>query len=301
MVADGLEAPEGPIAFDDGSVLVCEILGGRLTKILPDGSRRVVAQTGGGPNGAAIGPGGACFVANNGGYLSKMVNGKRVMQFGEGGAPPPPNGSIQRVDLASGAVTTLYDRVGEQQLRAPNDLVFDADGGFWFTDMGKIGQRSMDLGSLCWARADGSECREIDRGLITPNGVALSPDGRTLYVALTDTRQVLAYTITQPGTVTTLPNGRPARRILASLGGDIEFDSMKVEACGNIVVGTLQQGALTVLSPDGDFVERVPFPGWVTNLAFAGPDRRTVYATMTPAGKLVRLRWPRPGLKLAWS
>lgn len=298
VLADGLGMPEGPIALDDGSVLVCEISNGRLTKVLPNGVKQTVAETGGGPNGAAIGPGGACFIANNGGYPTEVIEGKPVMQRDPFKAEP--KGSIQRVNLASGEVQTVYKSAGDHQLLAPNDLVFGADGNFWFTDLGRLGDRAIRLGSLCWGRADGSECREIDHGLMTPNGIALSPDGRTLYVALSSDRKVLAYTVTGPGTVAMLPNGKPQSRVLASLGGDIALDSMAVEENGNIVVGTLIQGALTVLSPAGELVERVSFPGWVTNLDFGGPDRKTAYATMTPAGKLIQLAWPRPGLKLPW-
>jgi gluconolactonase len=68
VITDGLDFPEGPIAMPDGSVLVVEIKGGRLIRVLPDGSKEVAAELGGGPTGAAIGPDGACYVANNGGF-----------------------------------------------------------------------------------------------------------------------------------------------------------------------------------------------------------------------------------------
>ena len=67
-VTRGLRFPEGPIAMADGSVLVVEIEGARLTRVLPDGTKQTVAELGGGPNGAAIGPDGACYVCNNGGF-----------------------------------------------------------------------------------------------------------------------------------------------------------------------------------------------------------------------------------------
>src|SRR2546430_144230 len=67
-LAEGLQFPEGPVALADGSVLLVEIAAGTLTRIAPDGTKSVVARTGGGPNGAAIGPDGKCYVANNGGF-----------------------------------------------------------------------------------------------------------------------------------------------------------------------------------------------------------------------------------------
>src|SRR5829696_6974627 len=67
VVASGLRFPEGPVPLSDGSVLVVEIERGTLTRVLPRGTTEVVAFLGGGPNGAAIGPDGACYVCNNGG------------------------------------------------------------------------------------------------------------------------------------------------------------------------------------------------------------------------------------------
>src|SRR5690554_5995489 len=131
-LATGLRFPEGPIAMPDGSVLLVEIMGARLIRIAPDGSRDVIAELGGGPNGAAIGPDGACYVCNNGGGV--VV----------GGRPPEP-GRIERVDLGTGRFERVYEQVGEHRLSAPNDLVFDRQGNFWFTDLGKTKGRTKDL------------------------------------------------------------------------------------------------------------------------------------------------------------
>ncbi|MFI5041206.1 MAG: SMP-30/gluconolactonase/LRE family protein, partial [Acidimicrobiales bacterium] len=116
LVGEGLAFPEGPVALADGTVLVVELLAGRLSRITPAGTE-LVAEPGGGPNGAAIGPDGAVYVCNNGG----LRNG--------GGA------RFERVDLATGAVERIVAQVGDHPLRAPNDLVFDRAGGDWFTDV----------------------------------------------------------------------------------------------------------------------------------------------------------------------
>ena len=68
VITTGLEFPEGPIAMEDGSILVVEIKRGTLTRVLSTGEQEIVAELGGGPNGIAIGPGGKCFVCNNGGF-----------------------------------------------------------------------------------------------------------------------------------------------------------------------------------------------------------------------------------------
>src|ERR1044071_3274438 len=96
-----------------------------------------------------------------------------------------PEGPIAMLDgsvvLETGAVETLYTHSDQGQLRGPNDLVFDAHGGFWFTDFGKTRRHDMDRGCVCYAKADGSTCREVIRAMITPKGVGLSPDGPRLY------------------------------------------------------------------------------------------------------------------------
>ncbi|MDH5291819.1 MAG: SMP-30/gluconolactonase/LRE family protein, partial [Acidimicrobiia bacterium] len=118
-IAEGLRFPEGPIAMDDGSVLLVEIERGTLSRVAPDGTVTVAAECGGGPNGAAIGPDGAVYVCNNGGFGWRHVEGMLLpgMQ-----AEHYTGGSIQRVDLASGAVTTLYTECEGWALKGPNDL-----------------------------------------------------------------------------------------------------------------------------------------------------------------------------------
>src|SRR5579884_3876905 len=129
LVTEGLEFPEGPMAMADGSVILTEIKGQRLTRVRPDGSKETVAETGGGPNGAAIGPDGAIYVANNGGSFEfSNVGGMNVP-----GATPPSHkgGYIQRVDIRSGKCETIYgpDSCPGGRLNGPNDLVFDREGG----------------------------------------------------------------------------------------------------------------------------------------------------------------------------
>src|SRR6476620_489776 len=67
-ITDGLRLPEGPIAMTDGAIVLVEIARRTLTRVSPDGAKRVIAELGGGPNGAAMGPGGKIFVTNNGGF-----------------------------------------------------------------------------------------------------------------------------------------------------------------------------------------------------------------------------------------
>lgn len=297
ILAEGLAFPEGPVALADGSVLVVEIAAGRLTRVRPDGLREVVADVGGGPNGAAIGPDGACYVCDGGGYeWHRHEDGTLHPGLQPAGYA---GGRIVRVDLASGEARTLYTHSDKAPLKGPNDLVFDADGGLWFSDLGKRRARDMDHGAICWARADGSECREVIHPMTTPNGVGLSPDGRRLYVAETGPGRLWAFDIAGPGRIARAPDS-PAPHggtLVAGLPGYRMFDSLAVEADGRICVATLHDGGITVVSPSGDAVEHVPMPDrFATNLCFGGAGMRTAFVTLSSTGRLAAVAWPRPGL-----
>ena len=146
-LATGLLFPEGPVAMPDGSVLLVEIKRGTVTRVTPEGKVEVVAETGGGPNGLAIGPDGAAYVCNNGGFLWSELGDLLVpldLATGSNQTPDFEGGRIERVDVATGAVTVLYRECDGRPLRGPNDIVFDAAGGFWFTDLGKTRARELD-------------------------------------------------------------------------------------------------------------------------------------------------------------
>jgi gluconolactonase len=299
-LATGLMFPEGPIALDDGGVLLVEIARGTLTKVRVDGGVEVVAQVGGGPNGAAIGPDGAVYICNNGGCFEW----EDLMGFTLPGAVPEgwTGGSIQRVDLASGEVTTLYTESSGRPLRAPNDLVFDAHGGFWFTDHGVRLERTSDRTGLHYALPDGSSCEEVVFPLDAPNGIGLSPDGNVLYAAETNTGRVYSWPVTAPGEVAaTTPVGHGGH-VLAGLPGMQMLDSLAVDGAGWVCVGTLVNGGITAISPDGAIVEHLPFPDpLVTNICFGGPEGRTAYVTLSGTGQLAAVDWPRPGLRLPFN
>lgn len=301
ILATGLRFPEGPVALADGSLLVVEIAAGRLTRIAPDGRKDIVAEPGGGPNGAALGPDGKCYLCNNGGFRWREEGG---LLFPGLAAEDYRGGRIERVDLATGRVEVLYDACNGRRLNGPNDLVFDSAGGFWFTDHGQARKRERDRGGLYYALADGSRIEEVDFPIDTPNGVGLSPDGAELYVAETTTGRLWAYAVTAPGRIEEKARQFAWRkgRLVSGIGGYRLFDSLAVEAGGNICVATMPEGAISVLAPDGRLVESVHFPDpLTTNLCFGGPDLGTAYVTLSSSGRLVKMPWARPGLKLAYE
>jgi gluconolactonase len=298
VLATDLEFPEGPVVMPDGSVVLVEIRGKRLTRVYPDGRKEVVAQIPGGPNGAALGPDGKMYICNNGGF-SWIPTGKMIMP-----GPQPDDylgGSIQRVDLQSGKVETVIDKCGEHPLRGPNDLVFDRNGGLWFSDLGKRRARDMDVGAFYYLKPGMKEIVEGMHGVLPANGIGLSPDENTVYIAETPTARLWAYDLSAPGTVKprdVIYRGERGKPI-AGLGGYQMFDSLAVEASGNVCVATLISGCISVIAPDGSLVEQVPTGDRVTtNIAFGGPDMKTAYITLSGKGELIAMDWARPGLAL---
>jgi gluconolactonase len=301
ILATNLNFPEGPIAMPDGSVVFVEIGAGQLSRWRTNGKVEAVATPGGGPNGAAIGPDSACYVCNNGGFVWHTdPNGGR---YPHGRAADYAGGRIERIDLATGRVERLYDRTEHGPLSGPNDIVFDAHGGFWFTDLGSMGEREIERGRICYARADGSMIRDVVVPMLTPNGIGLSPDGKTLYVAETVTARVWAFEVTGPGELAlrSFPALTPGMLLYAS-SVYCMFDSLAVEANGNVCVATIGPpgvAGISVISPQGELIERVAMPDRsTTNICFGGADLRTASITLSRTGRLAQVRWTRPGLAL---
>jgi len=302
-ITAGLEFPEGPVAMSDGSVIVTEIQGGRITRVAPDGSKELVAEPGGGPNGAAIGPDGKLYVTNNGGSFQYLDMGG--LNFPH--QPPPSSwtgGRVERIDIETGAVEVLYEECDGNPLRGPNDLVFDAHGGFWFTDHGVRLERTSDRTGIYYAQPDGSEIREVIFPMDAPNGIGLSPDGSRLYVAETFANTVWWWKVTGPGEVEQVPGIFPhGGTLLYSPGGLQGFDSLAVDGDGNVCVGTLVNGGISVVDgQSGELVEFVQTDDILTtNICFGGEGHRTAYLTLSGTGRLASAVWPRAGLPLAHS
>ena len=299
VLASDLAFPEGPVVMPDGSVILVEIRAQQLTRIHPDGRKEVVAKMPGGPNGAALGPDGKIYVTNNGGFGWFPSRGTMMP-----GAPEPHEylgGSLQRVDIQSGKVETLFSKCGEHPLKGPNDLVFDKDGGIWFTDLGKRRARDMDVGGVYYVSPDHNTITEAVFGVLPANGIGLSPDEKTVYVAETPTGRLWAYDLSARGEVKpgdVIYRGERGKPI-CGLGGYQMFDSLAVEASGNVCVATLVSGCISVIAPDGKLVEQIETGDRVTtNIAFGGPDLKTAYITLSGKGELIAMDWPRGGLPL---
>ncbi|HSS09746.1 MAG TPA: SMP-30/gluconolactonase/LRE family protein, partial [Acidimicrobiales bacterium] len=259
LLAEGLAFPEGPVALPDGSVLLTEIDRGTVTRVSPEADIEVVAECGGGPNGAAVGPDGALYVCNNGG---RWASGKWD------------GGWIERIDLASGDIELLYRECDGRRLSGPNDLVFETSGWFWFSDTGKFRGRQRDVGSIYYASPAGDAITEVVHPAETPNGIGLSPDQRTLYYAETITGRLRKRAIVGPGRVEEGSDRDPAT-LVCGLPGYQLLDSLALDRNGSVCIATLRPGCITVVDPNDGEVTQYALPpqfegGTPTNICFGG-------------------------------
>ena len=302
VLAGDLGFPEGPVFLPDGSILMVDMERGTIPRVA-NGAVSIVATPGGGPNGLALTGPNTAVIANNGGFLWTTVNGVSIPIDHATHTNEPPGfmgGWIEELDLVAGATRRLYDEFEGRPLRGPNDLVVDEVGGIWFTDHGKGRLESVDRGGLFYAAPDHGPLKRVAFPLPGPNGVGLSPDRRTVYVAETHTGRLWAWDLTDPGAVRLAAGSLAVRhggRCVAAT--PYSFDSLAVEADGRVAIGAIGDGIVSV-TPDGQEVEVHPIPGDVTtNIAFGDDDMRTAIITLSRSGRLVRCRWPRPGLRLA--
>ena len=293
ILAHGFEFPKGPsrwttaVSFSERSRLASS-----PGSILSGSTERIV-RTGGGPNGLAVGPDGAVYVCNNGDEAGGYSGGR-----------------IERVDLTTGVVDVLYEAYEGQRLSARNDIVFDKHGGFYFTEYGTVRSTGQDRGAIFYAKADGSSISKLRDshwqrpGIAAPNGIGLSADGEHLYFVETFTARLFSLRLAAPGVV---DEEQSLDDSFVYGSSALEwFDGLAVDVAGNVCVATLRSGTITVCPPTGEAAHQVSVPAdlWdplATNLCFGGPDRSTLFLTLSRTGTLLTAPWPRPGIPLAYS
>lgn len=279
IFAQGLHYPEGP-AFDrEGNLYVVEIQGGQVSRLSDVGDMSVFSRTGGGPNGANFGPDGNLYVCNNGAFLAP---GKRREP-----------GRIERI-RPDGSIEVLITEIDGEPLTSPNDLGFDEYGNFYFTDpvYGQKGLVDPPPGSVCFSDLKGN-ARRLHRGFQFPNGIGVTSNGRTLIVAESTTFTLHAFDILEPGVV-----GEP--RFFGALGDGAMPDGFAFDAEGNVLCCGYMSGKIHVFGPrGGDKIEEIEFEDpRVTNVAFGGPQHKTLYVTESSLGRVVCTEWHRPGMVL---
>lgn len=254
---------EGPSFDRDGNLYVVDIPWGRVLRVSPTGDFDVVAEYDGEPNGLKIHKDGRIFIAD-------YKNG------------------IMQLDPVSGAVTPHCTRYRVESLKGVNDLVFASNGDMYFTDQGLTGLHDPS-GRAFRLRPDGQLDLLVNNGP-SPNGIVLDPSERWLFVAMTRANAVWRMPL--------LPDGGTTKvGAFVHLMGGSGPDGLAMDSQGNLVVCHAGGGSVWVFSPIGEPLYRIRscrglFP---TNIAYGGPENRTVYITESDTGTILRAELPAPG------
>ena len=270
---------EGPAVDATGNVFFSDIAGNRILKMDPKGAVTTFRADSGRTNGN-------CFDAQG-----------RLISC-EGGEQGPGRRRVVRTDMKTGEVTVLTDKYDGKRYNSPNDCCVDGKGRIWFTDPRYGADRSdleMDVEAVYRIDGEGKAARVLTQKEINrPNGIAVSPDDKTLYVIdshpkVGGNRKVWAFDLAADGSLS-------KQRVVYDFGKGRGGDGMRVDMKGNLWVAaginkprgnageSLDVPAgVYVISPEGKLLGRIPVPeDLVTNLAFGGPERKTLYVT---AGK----------------
>ncbi len=266
LLAVGIDFPEGPVFDGEGRLHVVAMGSRDVLRVDGTGAVEMLVHTGGAPNGLAFGPDGLLYVCDAG------------------------LRAILTVD-ASGRARVLTDGWEGGAFAGPNDLCFDPQGDFYFTD--PVGSSvESPVGRVFHCTCAG-EVRGVAGSLAFPNGLALSSDGRALFVVETLTRQVWAYEV--------LPDGRLGHRFLfcEMRDGGVGGDGLALDVDGNVYVAHFGLGTIDVFDPDGRALAELPAGGAnPTNVAFGGADGQDLFVTEAETGTITVQRALRPGLKL---
>ncbi len=180
-----------------------------------------------------------------------------------------------------GSLTVIADSFQGKRLNSPNDIVIGPDGTVWFTDPTygiateyEGGRCEGEIGAQNVYRVDTSgKVEAVVTGLTQPNGLAFSPDGRTLYAADSGSQpsRMLAFAIGD--------DGRPgAGQVIYSAAQGV-FDGLRLDRLGNLWIAG--QEGVVCLAPDGTLLGRILTPEVVGNLCFGGPDRNRLFLCVT--------------------
>jgi gluconolactonase len=268
QAATGFVFTEGPLWHPDGFFYFVDVRSSLLYRLALGDKPQVVRKTDGG-NGTTFDLQGRLIMCEG--------DGRRVTRTG-----------------TDGSVATLIDRFEGKRLNRPNDVICARDGALLFTDPSlrvPFAEREVEHAAVYRIAPDGA-VREV-APFEYPNGLALSPDERTLYVANTRwTKYIHAIELDSAGTMV-------RRRIFADMSSDGTNgvpDGMKVDAAGRVFcTGT---GGVWVFAPDGSRIGIIETPEVCANVAFGGPDLRTLL--LTASTSVYTLRVKTPGVPHPW-
>ncbi len=253
LIRDGFEGTEGPLAMPDGSLIFTETRASRISQVAVDGTVSVFLTDTNGTNSLAWTPQG-------------LLVGVQTAA--------PRLGVIYPADQ----VKTYAESFDGQAFGRPNDLVADRRGGIYFTDPGvaaKPGQPAGPPPSVYYYTAEAG-LRRLITDVARPNGIQLSRDEHTLYLANTAGEYVLAYTVAEDGA---LSERRDFAKLAAfrqtETGATSGADGLAVDADGRLYVATTL--GIEVFTTEGQALGIIPTPKPPQNLAFSGVDKKTLY------------------------
>lgn len=260
FIKEGFKGTEGPVGLNDGSLLFTETQDKRITRISADGSVSNFLENTNGSNGLGFAP--------NGDLIAVQVADTRV------GVIHPPE-----------RARTLAESYEGKRFGRPNDLVVDKRGTVYFTDSGasaaQLAQSNIDPASVAkpavYRISPSGVLSRIAADIERPNGIQLSPDEKVLYVANTWGEHVLAYDIKPDGSL-------GPRRNFAKLAGFTKTetgyssgaDGLAVDAEGRLYVAST--AGIQVFDKKGEALGIISLPKSPQNIAFAGADKKTLYA-----------------------
>jgi gluconolactonase len=256
LIKEGFSGTEGPVTLSDGSLIFTETQVNRITRIWPDGTVTPFLENTNGANGLGFTP--------NGDLYAVQVQRTRV-------------GIIHPSTRAK----TLTEGFEGKPFGRPNDLVVDQKGNVYFTDSGVNG--ALAAGSpepakpAVYRISTTGEVKRLASDIERPNGIQLSPDDKVLYVANTGGEHVLAYDLAADGSV-------GPKRLFAKLEGSEKTangvnsgaDGLAVDAQGRVYA--VANTGIQVFSPSGEALGNITLPKKPQNIAFAGTDKKTLYA-----------------------
>jgi gluconolactonase len=283
-VAGGFEFTEGPVWSADGALLFSSPNTNSIYRLDPELERVTLFRPKSGYTGVDIGR-----------YLQPGSNGLTFDPAGRLVMCQHGNRRILRVN-PHGDTTVIADSYEGRRLNSPNDVVCRSDGSVWFTDppfglpgMADDPDREVDFSGVFRVSPDGTIAL-IDDSLEGPNGIAFSPDERTLYVGNWDpeSKVVVRYELSADGDVV----DRSILFDMTDAPGDDAIDGLKVDVKGNLYV--CGPGGIWVISSDGERIDLIELPEAPHNLAFGGEDARDLYVTALTS--VYRLRTDVPGI-----
>ncbi len=257
---------EGPVFDRAGNLYLTDIPWGRIFRVAPSGEWTLVAEYDGEPNGM------------------KFLDDQRLL------ITDYKNG-LMALDVATGQVSPHLQRRNSERFKGVNDLVFDAGGNLYFTDQGQTGLHD-PTGRVYRLRPNG-QLDQLLSNVPSPNGVALSPDGKVLYVAVTRGNCVWRVPLLPDGSVSKVS------QFFTSYGPSGP-DGLAVDVEGNVIVANPGLGYVWLLNPRAEPIQvwRSPTGLSTTNIAFGGKDGRTLYCTESTSGTVLMAQAPHAGLAL---